>query len=198
MSEYLPNPLSTLQLKEVAGKSWIWSIIRGAAAVLFGLIAFGAPVKTAFVLALVVGLFSIVDGILDIVDAIRYRGSTGMASRVVLGVVSILFGLAVLFWPGLSLEVLVLIVAIWAIVAGVLQIVVSVGHRGSAQNGWVWGLVAGILSIVFGIIVIIQPAGGLITIMWILGFFAILFGIALIVFGVQMRKFSRSEPSPVT
>jgi uncharacterized membrane protein HdeD (DUF308 family) len=197
MSEYFPTPLSTSQLKEVAGRSWIWSVVRGAAGVLFGIIAFVAPITTAFALALVIGLFSIVDGIVDIVDAVRNRGAAGVTSRIVLGVVSIVFGLAVLLWPGLSLEVLVIIIGIWAIIAGVLQIVVSIGHRGSARSGWVWGLVAGVLSIVFGILVMIRPGGGLITIIWILGVYAILFGSALIVFGVQMRKFARSEhPHP--
>ena len=160
MSEFFPTPLSASQLKEVAGRSWIWSIVRGVAAVIFGIIAFAAPIKTAFVLALVIGLFSLVDGIVDIVDAIRYRGAAGMTSRIVLGVISILFGLAVLFWPGLSLEVLVVIIGIWAIVAGILQVVVSSGHRGSSASGWIWGLVAGILGILFGILVMIRPAGG--------------------------------------
>ena len=147
MSEFFPTALSGPQLKEIAGRSWIWSIVRGVAAIIFGLIAFVAPIATAFALALVIGLFAIVDGIVDIVDAIRHRGSAGMASRIVLGAVSIVFGLLVLLWPGLSLEVLVIIVGIWAIVAGILQIVASVGHRGVPGSGWVWGLVAGILTV---------------------------------------------------
>ena len=198
MSEFFPAALSTPQLKELAGKTWIWSVVRGVLAVLFALVAFGAPLKTAVVLAVVVGLFSIVDGIIDIIDAIRNRGAARMTSRIVLGVISILFGLVVLFWPGLSLEVLVIVIGIWAIVAGILQIVVSVGHRGSPQSGWVWGLIAGILGIVFGILVMIRPAGGLVTLMWILGFYALLFGIVLIVFGVQMRKFARTEQPSAT
>ena len=193
MSEFFPAPLSTTQLKEVAAKAWIWSIVRGGAAVVFGIIAFAAPLKTALVLAIVVGLLAIVDGIVDIIDAVRYRGSAGMTSRIVLGVLSIAFGLVVLFWPGLSLELLAVIIGIWAIVAGLLQIAASAGHRGSTSSGWVWGLIAGALSIVFGVLVVIRPAGGVITLMWILGFYALLFGIALIVFGVQMRKFARTD-----
>ena len=157
MSEFFPTALSAPQLKEIAGRSWIWSVVRGAAAVIFGMIAFVAPIATAFALALVIGLFAIIDGIVDIVDAIRHRGSAGMASRIVLGAVSIVFGLIVLLWPGLSLEVLVVIVGIWAIVAGILQIVVSVGHRGASGSGWVWGLVAGILTVLFGVLVMIRP-----------------------------------------
>lgn len=193
MSEFFPTALSAPQLKEIAGRSWIWSIVRGAAAVLFGIIAFVAPIATAFALALVIGLFAIVDGIVDIVDAIRYRGATGMTSRIVLGAIGILFGLVVLIWPGLSLEVLVIIVGIWAVVAGILQIVVSVGHRGVPGSGWVWGLVAGILTLLFGVLIMLAPGTGLVTLIWILGVYAILFGIALILLGVQLRKYARRE-----
>jgi uncharacterized membrane protein HdeD (DUF308 family) len=199
MSEFFPTALSGPSLKEAAGRSWIWSIVRGVLGVVFGLIALLAPIATAFALALVIGLFAIIDGIVDLVDAIRYRGSSGMAGRIVLGVVSILFGLAMLFWPGVSLEVLVVIVGIWAIVAGILQIVVSVGHRGVAQRGWVWGLVAGILTILFGVLVLFSPRSGLVTLIWILGIYAIMFGVALIVLGVQLRKYARSaDPADTT
>ena len=98
----------------------------------------------------------------------------------------------VLLWPGLSLEVLVVIVGIWAIVAGILQIVVSVGHRGVPGSGWVWGLVAGILTVLFGVLVMIRPGSGLITLIWILGVYALLFGIMLIMLGVQLRKYAKS------
>ncbi|HEY5847648.1 MAG TPA: HdeD family acid-resistance protein [Microlunatus sp.] len=196
MSEFFPTALSAPQLKEVAGRTWIWSVVRGALAIIFGLIAFFAPIETALVLALVIGIFAIVDGVIDLVDAIRHRGSAGMAGRIVLGVASILFGLVILFWPGRSLEVLVILVGIWSVVVGILQIVVSVGHRGDRDSGWVWGLVAGILSVLFGVLVMISPGAGLVTIIWIVGIYAILFGVALIAFGVMMRRYAgRADPA---
>lgn len=196
MSEFFPTALSSTQLKEVAGRSWIWSVIRGALAIIFGLIAFFAPIETAIVLAVVIGIFAIVDGVIDLVDAIRHRGSAGMVGRIVLGIASILFGLVILFWPGRSLEVLVILVGIWSVVVGILQIVVSVGHRGDRDSGWVWGLVAGILSVLFGVLVMISPSAGLVTIIWIVGIYAILFGIALIAFGVTLRRYAgRVEPA---
>lgn len=196
MSEFFPTALSAPQLKEVAGRTWIWSVVRGALAIIFGLIAFFAPIETALVLALVIGIFAIVDGVIDLVDAIRHRGSAGVAGRIVLGVASILFGLVILFWPGRSLEVLVILVGIWSVVVGILQIVVSVGHRGDRDSGWVWGLVAGILSVLFGVLVMISPGAGLVTIIWIVGIYAILFGIALIAFGVMMRRYAgRADPA---
>ena len=111
-----------------------------------------------------------------------------MVLRIVLGVVSILFGMLVLVWPGISLAILVIMVGIWAIIIGILQIVSSVRHRAIPNSGWVWGIIGGALSILFGILVLIWPGTGLVTIIWIIGIWAIVWGVTLIVLGVQLRK----------
>ena len=94
----------------------------------------------------------------------------------------------VLVWPGISLAILVILVAIWAIIIGVLQIMSSVRHRAVPNSGWVWGIIGGALSILFGILVLIRPGAGLVSIIWIIGIWAIVWGITLIVLGVQLRK----------
>jgi uncharacterized membrane protein HdeD (DUF308 family) len=111
-----------------------------------------------------------------------------MVLRIGLGVVSILFGILVLVWPGISLAILVIMVGIWAIVIGILQIASSVGHRAVPNSGWVWAIIGGALSILFGILVLIWPGTGVVSIIWIIGIWAIVWGITLIVLGVQLRK----------
>ena len=111
-----------------------------------------------------------------------------MALRIVLGAVSILFGILVLVWPGMSLGILVIFVGIWAIIIGVLQIMASVRHRAVPNSGWVWGIIGGALAILFGILVLIRPGAGLVSIIWIIGIWAIVWGITLIVLGIQLRK----------
>ena len=111
-----------------------------------------------------------------------------MALRIVLGAVSILFGILVLVWPGMSLGILVIFVGIWAIIIGVLQIMASVRHRAVPNSGWVWGIIGGVLAILFGILVLIRPGAGLVSIIWIIGIWAIVWGITLIVLGIQLRK----------
>jgi uncharacterized membrane protein HdeD (DUF308 family) len=111
-----------------------------------------------------------------------------MALRIVWGVVSILFGILVLVWPGMSLGVLVIFVGIWAIIIGVLEIMASIRHRAAPNSGWVWGIIGGALAILFGILVLLRPGTGLITIIWIIGIWAIVWGITLIILGVQLRK----------
>src|SRR6187401_2744723 len=96
----------------LAKKTWIFATIRGVLAIIFGLIALFAPIATAVVLAIFIGAWAIVDGVFDIIEAIRHRGSSSMALRIVWGAVSILFGILVLVWPGMSLGILVIFVGI--------------------------------------------------------------------------------------
>ena len=181
-------PNTAAGFPSLAKKIWIFAIIRGVLAIIFGLIALFSPIATALALAILIGAYAIVNGIFDIIEAIRHRGSSSMALRIVLGAVSILFGILVLVWPGISLAILVIMVGIWAIIIGILQIVSSVGHRAVPNSGWVWGIIGGSLSILFGILVVIWPGTGLVSIIWIIGIWAIVWGITLIVLGVQLRK----------
>ena len=197
MSATLP-PNTAAGFPSLARKIWIFAIIRGVLGILFGLIALFAPIATALVLAIVIGVYAIVDGVFDIVEAIRHRGSSSMVFRIVLGVVSILFGIVVLVWPGMSLGILVIMVGIWAIIIGVLQIVSSVGHRAVPNSGWVWGIVGGALAILFGLLVLVWPGTGLVTIIWIIGIWAIVWGIVFIVLGVQLRKAARTNETDVS
>ena len=187
MSATMP-PNTAAGFPSLAKKIWIFAIIRGVLAIIFGLIALFSPIATALALAIVIGVYAIVNGVFDIIEAIRHRGSSSMVLRIVLGVVSILFGMLVLVWPGISLAILVIMVGIWAIIIGILQIVSSVGHRAVPNSGWVWGIIGGALSILFGILVLIWPGTGLVTIIWIIGIWAIVWGVTLIVLGVQLRK----------
>jgi uncharacterized membrane protein HdeD (DUF308 family) len=181
----------------LAKKIWIFTIIRGVLGILFGIIALFAPIATALVLAIVIGAYAIVDGIFDIVEAIRHRGSSSMVWRIVWGAISIVFGILVLFWPGISLGILVIMVGIWAIAIGILQIIASIGHRAIPNSGWVWGIIGGGLAILFGILMLIRPGTGLISIIWIIGIWAIIWGIIFIVLGVQLRKAARMSEADV-
>lgn len=174
-------------LASLARKVWYWPVIRGVLAILLGIIALVAPLASAVALALVIGIYALVDGVVAIIDAVRHREGGGIAFRIVLGVVDILFGLSLLFWPGLSLVVLVLLAASWAVVLGILEIIASVQSR-KHYTGWIWGVISGVLAVIFGIVIFAMPGVGLITLTVIVGIFAIVFGIGLIILGIQIRR----------
>jgi uncharacterized membrane protein HdeD (DUF308 family) len=191
MSTISPSSISA-QYAEVAKGAWIWAIVRGVCAILFGIIALLAPLGTAIALAIVIGIFAIVDGIVDLVDAIRHRGTSGVGLRVFLGVISLLFGIILLVWPGKTIGFMVILIAIWAIIIGILQIISNVSIRKESGRAWIWGVISGALGVIFGIVVLVWPGVGLVTLIWLVGIWAIVFGIALLVLGFQVRKASKA------
>lgn len=190
----IPNPVSTTYA-DIAKGAWIWAVVRGVIAIIFGIVALTSPITTAIVLATVIGVFAIIDGIIDIVDAIRHRGTSGVGLRVFLGVISLLFGIIILVWPGKTIGFMVILIAIWSIAIGLLQIIANVGIRKEAPGAWVWGVISGALGVIFGILVLFNLGIGLVALMWMLGIWAIVFGLALIVLGLQVRKAAKAIAS---
>ena len=176
----------------VARRAWIWTVVRGVAAIAFGILALVWPMNTAVAVAILVGIFAVVDGVIDLVEAIRFRGSVSTGSRVLLGVVSLVFGLLVLFWPRTSLGVLAVLFGLWWIIIGALQIIANLQIRHQSGRSWIWGVVAGAVAVIFGIVVLIWPKAGIVTLIWIVGLWAIIFGVALLLLGFYLHRVSKS------
>ena len=168
-----------------------WVIgLRGLAAILFGVLAFVWPGMTLAVLVLLFGAYALVDGVLTLVAA--FRG--GVQHRIVMlveGVVSVLAGLAAFVWPGLTALVLLYIIAFWAIVTGVLEIVAAIRVRRAISNEL--GLViGGVLSVVFGVVLLIAPGAGALAVIFLIGAYAVVFGIALLGLAWRLREHHQS------
>jgi uncharacterized membrane protein HdeD (DUF308 family) len=78
------------------------------------------------------------------------------------GIAAVLFGLAALFWPGITALVLLLVISAWAIVTGLLKVVMAIAFRRKLENEWLMGL-SGVLSVVFGVILGVLPGVGLLS-----------------------------------
>jgi uncharacterized membrane protein HdeD (DUF308 family) len=164
-----------------------WVIgLRGLAAILFGVLAFVWPGMTLAVLVLLFGAYALADGVLTLLAALR----GGVQHRIVMlveGVVSVLAGLAAFVWPGLTALVLLYIIAFWAIVTGVLEIVAAIRVRRAISNEL--GLViGGVLSVVFGVVLLIAPGAGALAVIFLIGAYAVVFGIALLGLAWRLRE----------
>ena len=170
---------------ELARHWWVIGL-RGLAAILFGVLAFVWPGMTLAVLVLLFGAYALVDGVLTLIAA--FRG--GVQHRIVMlveGVVSVLAGLAAFVWPGLTALVLLYIIAFWAIVTGVLEIVAAIRVRRAISNEL--GLViGGVLSAVFGLVLLIAPGAGALAVIFLIGAYAVVFGIALLGLAWRLRE----------
>jgi uncharacterized membrane protein HdeD (DUF308 family) len=175
-----PQPI----LPTLAGNWWVL-LLRGIAAVLFGLAALFWPGLTLLVLIVIFGVYAVIDGIFAIVAGIR--GSGGRRWLLLAeGALSVLFGLAVLFWPGLSALVLLYVISFWAILTGLLRVVMAISLRREIENEWLM-ILSGVLSVLFGVVLGALPGVGLLSLVWLVGIYALIFGVALIAFSFMVR-----------
>ncbi|HEX7125288.1 MAG TPA: HdeD family acid-resistance protein [Thermodesulfobacteriota bacterium] len=188
-------PVRTAFESALIGSWWVVAL-RGALNVLFGVLAFAWPAATFVVLVALFGAYAFVNGLFALGAAIFGRTWTGRRWPLVLeGVVGIGAGLVTLFLPGITAVALIALVAIWAIANGVFEIVEAIRLRRVIEGEWLLGL-AGLLSVVFGILVVLFPAAGALSIIWLIGAYAIVFGVVLVALGFRLRTVARQARSP--
>ena len=176
--------------------NWWALLLRGIAAVLFGLAALFWPGLTLFVLIIFFGAYALVDGILAIVAGIR--GSEGRRWLLLAeGVLGVLAGLIAFFWPGMTALLLLYVISAWAIFTGLLKVVMAIFFRREVENAWLMGL-SGVLSVLFGVILAVLPGAGLLSLVWLIGIYALIVGVVLIVLGFRMRGQHASGSRRVT
>ena len=170
-------------------ENW-WAIaLRGVVAILFGVLTFVMPGLTLAALVLLFGSYAIVDGVLNIVAALRRRraGEPPWWALLLEGVVSVAAGVVTFAWPGLTTVVLLYVIAGWAIVTGAFEVAAALRlRRGIQGEGWL--LLSGILSIVFGVLLIAAPAAGALALVLWIGAYAIVFGALLVVLAFRLRR----------
>jgi len=171
-------------------RNW-WAIaIRGAAAIIFGILTFVMPGITLAALILLFGAYAVVDGIFALVAAARGRagaGGTPRSALVLEGIVSLAAGIVAFVWPGLTALALVYLIALWALVTGVLEIVAAVRLRREIENEWWLGLSGG-LSILFGVLLMLAPGVGALAFIFLIGAYAIVFGALLLGLAFRLRN----------
>jgi uncharacterized membrane protein HdeD (DUF308 family) len=170
---------------------WRWwtVVLRGAAAILFGILAVFAPTAAFASLVILFGIYALVDGALVLGMGIRERAyhRGAMIGR---GIVSLAAGALALGWPGISSVALLFVIATWAIVAGIFEIVMSIRLR--VPHEWLLRL-EGALSIVFGVLLFMAPlAGAVILGLWV-GAYALVFGGMLVETGFRLRSYALAQ-----
>ncbi len=158
-----------------AGSKWS-VILRGIVAILFGLIILAWPGITLRALILVFGVFAIAAGVFAILSGLRAEGRRDRWLHLAEGVVAALAGIVALGWPAITAFALLYIIAAWAIVTGVMEMVGAFQTRLAATSEWML-MASGIISVVFGILLLVWPHLGLLALVWLIGIYAIVYGI---------------------
>ena len=173
---------------ETMKRNWWLLVLRGVCAVLFGIMAFAWPGLTGEVLVLLFGSYALVNGLFTLGLAIRApRGISGTGTIVLLGLLGVAAGLLTFFFPGVTALSLLSVIAAWAILTGAFEVATAINLRRELSNDWML-ILSGALSIVFGVLVVAMPSAGAVSLVWLIGSYAILFGVMILAVAIKLRS----------
>ena len=174
-------------MRELLAEFWWVLVLRGVAAIVFGVLAFLWPGLTIEVLIAFFGAYVLVDGVFGTIAALSGRrhaahwvlmlleGLLGIAVGIMTFVAPVVTGLVLLIWIGM-----------WAILTGVIEVVQAIRLRKEIQ-GEFWLALAGLLSIGFGVLLLAFPLAGALAVLWVLASYAVAFGLVLVILGFRVR-----------
>ncbi len=172
----------------LVSRMWWAIVLRGLCALVFGILCFVWPMATIGALVLLFGAYALVDGIFSIVAAISSKEPDSIRFYMVCrGLFGIAAGVLTFVWPQITGMVLLYFIAIWAIVTGIFEIIAAIRLR-KAITGELFLALSGIASIIFGVLLFAYPGAGALAVVTIIGVYAIVFGILLLILGLRLRS----------
>lgn len=177
----------------VHARTWWAVVIRGVAAILFGIIALLLPGSALLALVLLFGAYALVDGIFALLGAVRaIESNQRFGALLFQGIVGVIVGILTFVRPGITGLVLLYLIAFWAIITGVFEIIEAVEMRRVIRNEWLL-ILGGALSVIFGVVIFFAPVTGALAVVVIIGIYAIIFGALLVGLGLRLRNWEQRE-----
>jgi len=181
---------------DVMARNWWVLLIRGIAAILFGIAVILVPGIALTVLVLLWGAYALVDGVFALIAGFQGRATNDRWWVTVLeGLVGIIAGILTFIWPDITAIALLYVIAAWAIITGILEIVAAIRLRKEIEGEFWLGL-AGLASIIFGVLLILFPGAGILTLLWLVAIYAIAFGILEIILAFRLRGHADQPTQP--
>jgi uncharacterized membrane protein HdeD (DUF308 family) len=162
-------------------------LFRGLAAIIFGVLTLVWPKISLFALVLMFGIFAVIGGITTIATALQYRHEEGWGWLLFEGILWTAVGVVALVYPGITAYAFLFLIAAWAIIIGITEMIAPLAFPMSGGRG-VLMVLAGLVSIVFGVLIASQPSSGLLAVVWLIGIYAILYGIMYLVVYFESRS----------
>jgi uncharacterized membrane protein HdeD (DUF308 family) len=188
---------------ERLSRDWWIVALQGVAAMVFGILALVWPGITLLALVFLFAAYALVDGVLALIRGLRRGGDGGGLDwwRVARGVVGIAAGVIAFAMPGITAYALLLVIAAWAIVSGGIELMAAYQLRDVIRGEWLLAL-DGVVAILFGVALIVFPSAGALAVVWLIGAFAIVSGVILLMVAFRLRGRARGTgtsaayPSP--
>ncbi|PYJ15182.1 MAG: hypothetical protein DME96_14215 [Verrucomicrobia bacterium] len=173
---------------ETLKRHWWVPVIRGIAAIVFGIIAFAYPGLTIATLVLFFGAWVLIDGIFRIVGAIGGRASDPeWGFHLIIGIIGIIIGFLTFHAPAITALALIIYIAAWALMIGVSEVAFAIKLRREIKGEW-FLILMGLASILFAVLVLWNPVPGALALIWLIACYAVVFGFLGIIFGFRLRS----------
>jgi uncharacterized membrane protein HdeD (DUF308 family) len=178
-------------LAAALGRNWWLLLLRGLVAIVFALLTWAQPGVSLAALVLVFGIYVLADGLLGVWSAIAKRRDNRHWWLLLLwGLVGIVVGVMTFIMPGITGLVLLMYIAAWAVITGVLQIVAAIRLRKEIKGEWLM-ILSGLVSVAFGVLLFLQPGAGALAVAWIIAAYAFIFGVLMVLLAFKVRKLGR-------
>jgi uncharacterized membrane protein HdeD (DUF308 family) len=171
-------------------RNWWVPVLRGVLGILFGFLVFAYPRTAVTVFVYLFGAYALVDGVIAL--ALAFDVSRGRGWVVLSGIAGIAAGILTFMYPSATAVALVYIVAAWAIITGIFEIAAAFEWRKVLSDMWMLGL-AGVLSIILGVLLFSAPGAGLLAWAYVIGAYAIIYGVLYIAAGIRLKSFQPSQ-----
>jgi uncharacterized membrane protein HdeD (DUF308 family) len=178
---------------ETLAENWGAVLFRGLAAIAFGLVSLFAPRLSLAALLLAFGVYALVDGIFALVSALRHRGERAPWWMLVLqGIAGVATAVITAIWPGITAIALLYLIAAWAVVTGLFEVVTAIRLRKAIRGEWLL-ILSGVLSVALGVVLALFPGPGLLALVLWIGAFALVSGALRVTLAIRLRSWTRHQ-----
>ncbi len=171
-------------------------IVRGILAVAIGIMALAWPGATVLALVILFAVYAFMASGLEAARAFSSRDAGPVFGHLLVGLIDLAAGILALVWPGPTALVLVLIVGSWAVVTGLFEIFAAF-QAGEAAGTRALYVLGGLVSVAFGVVLFARPGAGAITLALLFGLFNLIYGVAALVQGIELRRTGKTLHSLV-
>lgn len=175
--------------------NWKGLVLRGALAIILGLVMVLLPGPTLIAVTVLIGIFVLMLGLIALAMFLTLNDKRTGVVLLLEGILGILFGIVTIVWPNITALLLILVLGVWCLIEGVVELYSGLMMAKQTALRAVLG-VSGILSIIVGLIFIVAPGDGALALIWVIGVFAIAYGLLSIIYGLLYRSYFRMEIKP--
>ncbi|WP_231384160.1 HdeD family acid-resistance protein [Cellulomonas sp. URHD0024] len=180
--------MSAAETAAVVQRIWWVPVTRGVFLLILGGIMLANPLWSVTAVIWIFGIFAILDGLIALFEAFTNRKEAGAGWWFLTGFISLAFGLVAVFRTSGTATFIFWLIAIWVLLVGILQIIGAVVRYRAKDAVWMWLLTSGLVSFLIGLLLITHPQTSVKVVVVILGLFAFVAGVLLVVGGFAAKS----------